>query len=114
MMKVSGLRRSASATRSLASMTDAVDHAQRAIGALLLVLALLVLDQDRPDADLFVAFDHARDTLDVAVTVVAVGEEGQVGRRRDVANALGHVGQADEPDVRQPIARRRAAPSRRW
>ena len=46
----------------------------RLVGALLLVLALLVLDENAADAEALVEFDRPHDALHVAVTVVAVGE----------------------------------------
>src|ERR1700737_1147765 len=103
-MKVSGLRRSASATRSFASMIPRSTTPMALVGAVLLVLALLVLDEDRAYADLLVELDHPRDALDVAVTVAAVSEERQLCRGGDLANAGGHVGYTDGSDVGTPAA----------
>ena len=79
--------------------------AARLVGALLLVLALLVLDENAADAEALVEFDRPHDALHVAVAVVTVGEKGQGRCRRDVADAVDHVGHADEADVRQAVTR---------
>src|SRR5450755_1781673 len=84
----------------------AIDHSKRAVGALLLVLALLVFDKDCAHADLFVKLDHPCDAFDIAITVVAVGKERKLGGRCDIADAGRHVGHADEPDVGKPESRR--------
>jgi hypothetical protein len=70
------------------------------------LFALLVFDQDAAHAQSLVEPDHAHHAFDIAITVVAVGEERQRRGRGDVPNAVAHVGQADEADVRQPVASR--------
>jgi len=105
MMNVSRLRRS-ECDAELALDHRAIDDAKCAVGPLLLPVALLVLDQDRTHTHRLVELDHPRDALHVAVAVVAIGEERQRRCRRDVADAGGHVGHADQADVGQPEARR--------
>ncbi len=102
----SGLRRASMAASSLASITALVHHQRGLVGALLLVVAVLVLHQGSRRRRSPRRPVTRRATLDVAVAVVGIGHERQAGRRRDIAQALDHIGQADQPDIRIGVARR--------
>ena len=43
--------------------------------------------------------------LDVAITVVAIDQDGKAARGHDVAHARAHLAKAHESDVRQCMAR---------
>jgi hypothetical protein len=65
----------------------------------------LVLEQDRAYTQALVGFDSTDDAFRIAVTIVAVGDERQVGGGSNIANAVGHLSERSQTEIRQRVAR---------
>ena len=65
----------------------------------------LVFQHDRTDPEAQIAFDHIGHAFDVPVAIVSIDDQGQIGRRDDVANSRGHLPKGSQTDVWQSVAR---------